>query len=42
MLISGISLLKTFRYKYYEKNIFKGMIKNFRGVGGMELFLGKT
>jgi len=32
---------KECRYKYYEKNVFKNLAKNFKGVGGMELFLGK-
>jgi hypothetical protein len=29
------------RYNFYEKNVFKLVPKNYRGVGGLELFLGK-
>lgn len=29
------------RYKFYEDNIFKLMGKGFRGIGGIEMFLGR-
>lgn len=41
MSILGIHLIYFSRYQFYEKNIFKSMGKNFRGLGGMELFLNR-